>query len=99
MAKSDNIFVRTYLFLLATLFIGFSLAGVMLLREVPWWWLLVLITLLILGGFLLFVCIFSEYEYANRIAENTGNHWALILIIMLAGLFAAIINKIKGQTP
>lgn len=92
---SDNIFVRTYLLTLAVFFL---LAAVMvgLSQTNAYYNVGVLIITLFssLSAFFLIISITANPTKAKSIAYKTGNHWALLFLIVLATI---ITNIIKSQ--
>ena len=93
----DDLFVRTYLFLLATLLLatGMFIFGSTNATE----YMLGIFTIAIIsviGLYLFCIAIFTKADQANLVAEKTGNHEILILLIIAAGIVSAGIRRLTS---
>ena len=94
---SDNVFVRTYLLTLA---IFFLFAAVMVgLSQTNAYYnvgFLIITFLSSIGVYFLIISIIANATKAKSIAYKSGNHWALLFLIVLATIITNIINRLRN---
>ena len=93
----DSLFIRTYLLLLASFIFGAALM-MYIFTNASDYILANAITLVfvLLAIYLFCMGTFGNSQKANSVAEKTGNHEILILVIIVAGIVSAGIRKLTS---
>ena len=92
----DNLFIRSFLFVVGAFFLAIAIFTVLVSNSIPWWGYLIISVFIIAGLYYSLISLFGSNKIALSVAEKTGNHEIVIIFIVIAGIISASVRKLKN---